>query len=159
MNQEPCQMTVFDVCNYRNEQSLCLTTFCGHVGGSGRGSYGHVLDSSYNVIQSVAPSWKWGEQQVHLDMHEFNTVNNGSSALITSYSTIEKPTSFSDCSGKPNATHITTGIFTEIAMDGTNETLFAWNALDHIDPTETVLCPGRKTGSWGNSSVDGVDFL
>lgn len=153
------QMTVFDVCTYQNEPHICLTMFKGPVYGLGHGSFSRILDSAYNQVQTLAPSLTYRHKVVGQDLHEFNTVGNGSSALVSSYATVPLNHTFLNCPDGPTAQYIKTGLFSEVTTDGTNTTLFSWNALDHVDVNDTPLCPGEVTAHTGANSSDGFDFL
>ena len=150
------------VINYNDKPHFAFTSFQG-VRGGGTGSHGSgtfIYDDTYTKVQEVTTSGTWRNQSLTPDLHEFNIVDNGASALMTSYITIEENVTYPDCAGKTNFTttrFTKTGLFSEVTTDGTNTELFQWAASDHIDPTDTYVCPGDRmvgNGQFANSSFD-----
>ena len=160
----PAGMGAFNaqVCPYQGQPHFCFTQFEGPQGG-GQGAVGSmtkIYDNTYAVVQQVMPSGSWKDIKLTQDLHEFNMVgSNGDSAVMTSYITYTQNNSFPACPNSPSTAFIKTGLFSEIATDGTNKELFQWSALDYIDPTETVVCPGDKNAGAGMNQNDGFDFL
>jgi hypothetical protein len=152
-------MTVFDVCTYQDAPHICLTMFKGPVAGLGKGSFSRILDNTYSQVQAVSPSFAFQNRVINQDLHEFNPVGNGSSTLVSSYATIALNHTFSQCPGAPSVKYVKTGLFSEVSTDGANSTLFAWNALDHVDINDTPLCPGYVTAQTGMKPAEGFDFL
>lgn len=158
-------MTVFYRCDFRGAQHLCVTMFDGPRGGGvATGSFSRIIDSAYEEVLTIAPSYKYKGSNLTMDMHEFNLVSNGTSALLSSYVTIQRPTTFPNCRSFrqqtiPEAKYIKVGMFTEVSTDGKNSTLFVWNPIDHMDLEESLLCPGDFKGGSGRSHTDPFDFF
>ena len=150
------------VCPYQGKPHLCFTQFEGPQGG-GQGAVGslsHVYDNTYTSVQTVMPSGKWNNIMLTQDLHEFNMIGpNGESALMTSYITFEQNNTFPACLNAPSTAFIKTGLFSEVSTDGTNKELFQWSSLDHVDPTETFVCPGELNAGGGANQDDGFDYL
>ena len=79
------------------------------------------MDRSYQTIGQIQ-AFNGTE---NLDMHEFNLINNGTSALIIS----SVPTA-------RNGLNVLDNGFLEINV-ATGETIFEWSPLPHIELTET----------------------
>ncbi|MCJ1393156.1 hypothetical protein MMC18_006028 [Xylographa bjoerkii] len=150
------------VCYYKGTPHLCFTQFTGPVGGGpgGVGSYSAILDETYTQVAAVAPSGTFAGQDLTQDLHEFNVIGTaGASALLTSYITYAHNVTYPACPGSPETPFTKTGLFTEVSTDGLNTTLFQWNAIDHVDPTDTYVCPGDNNVGSGKSISDGFDFF
>ena len=78
---------------------------------------------------------------------------------MTSYITVAQNNTFPACANSPTTSFIKSGLFSEVATDGTNKELFQWSALDHLDPAETIVCPGQPNVGAGKVETDGFDFL
>lgn len=95
--------------------------------GFGRG-HGLILDSSYRVVNSVHS----GNGRTASDLHEFNVIGDGSTAILTIYNQVQADlTNFGITEGMG---WIIQGLFQEINI-ATGEILFEWNCLDHVDPS------------------------
>ena len=150
------------VCFYKGTPHLCFTQFTGPVGGGpgGLGSYSSIMDETYTQVQAVAPSGVFDGQDLTQDLHEFNVLGTaGASALLTSYVTFPHNVTYPACPGSPTTPFTKTGLFTEVSTDGSNTTLFQWNAIDYVDPTDTFVCPGEPNVGSGTTESDGFDFL
>lgn len=108
----------------------CISFFRGNRQDMHAVGNGIIMDNNYN-IQSVIGSQFAG---IVLDEHEFNVLDNGRTALITSY----RPRRY-DLS----EFGITTGVgwlldslFYELDLQ-TNKIIYSWSAMDHIDPSES----------------------
>jgi Arylsulfotransferase (ASST) len=149
----------FYVCQYQNQPHLCVTLFRGPVGGgTAQSSYNLIIDSTYTVVRAVAPSAQYNGATLTQDLHEFNVILPGISAVGTSYATVQHPVTLPACGGV-TPQYIKTGLFTDTTLDGLNTTLFQWNALDHVNVTDSYVCPGQPMVGSGNSSTDGFDFF
>jgi hypothetical protein len=154
------RITVFEGCQYQNAMHICVTFFNGQrTGGKALDSYSLILDDSYNKVQALAPSFEYQGVTLTQGLHEFHLVGDGSSALVSSMAAVRLPTVFEHCPGSANATFLQTSLFTEITTDGTNTTLFHWDALHYLNVTESVTCPGYPNTGRGEKLDDGVDFL
>ncbi|MCJ1283112.1 hypothetical protein MMC26_002439 [Xylographa opegraphella] len=150
------------VCYYKGTPHLCFTQFTGPVGGGpgGLGSYSVIMDHTYTQVVAVAPSGAFAGQNLTQDLHEFNVLGTaGASALLTSYVNFAHNVTYPACPGSPTTPFTKTGLFTEVSTDGLNTTLFQWNAIDHVDPTDTYVCPGDNNVGTGKNIGDGFDFF
>ncbi|MCJ1314946.1 hypothetical protein MMC15_000260 [Xylographa vitiligo] len=150
------------VCYYKGTPHLCFTQFTGPVGGGpgGLGSFSEIMDETYTQVVAVAPSGAFAGQDLTQDLHEFNVIGTaGASALVTSYVNFAHNVTYPACPGSPTTPFTKTGILTEVSTDGLNTTLFRWNAIDHVDPTDTYVCPGDFNVGTGTSIGDGFDFF
>jgi hypothetical protein len=120
-------------------------------------SHALIMDNSYQKIGAISPS-VYAIEQPALGFHESKLLDNSNSILLISYITISRPTVLPHC---PRSTveFITTGRFLETSTDGSNRTLFQWDALDYVEISETVVCPGDQKAGTGRSIRDGFDFL
>lgn len=123
-------------------------------------SFSQILDETYTQVMAVKPSGHFAGQTLTQDLHEFNVLGTaGASALLTSYVTFAHNVTYPACPGSPTTQYTKTGLLSEVSTDGLNTTLFQWNAIDHVDPTDTYVCPGDFNVGTGNTQSDGFDFL
>lgn len=97
------------------------------------------MNSSYATFNTI-----YADEDEPFNMHEFNLIHEGKSALRGSSHHRLYESSDSDESIQ-NANIDDTG-FRELDFATGNAT-FEWNALDHIDPSES-LAPNPSTGTW-----------
>ena len=149
------------VCNYEGTPHLCFTQFAGPVGGgAGVGSFSQILDNTYTTVQTLRPMGTYAGQELTQDLHEFNVLGaTGATALVTSYVTFAHNVTYPACPGSPTTPYTKNGLLSEISTDGKNTTIFQWSAIDHVDPTDTYVCPGDINVGGGTSISDGFDFL
>lgn len=86
------------------------------------------MDNTYTVVNTVCT----GSGQTSADMHEFNLINGGDSALMTIYMPVQH-----DLSGYGITTGqgwVLEGRFQEVNVT-TREVIFDWRSLDHVDPS------------------------
>lgn len=150
----------FRQCTYNESPHLCVIMFKGHEGDPAeRWSHSKIIDNTYKTVQTLSPSAAYNGRQLRQDLHEFNLLDHGQSALLTSYATVAHEVVFEHCEEKPLIKYITTGLFTETSTDGLNSTVFQWNALDHVDVLDTFVCPGQYRIRPGQTSREGTDYL
>ncbi|MCJ1403607.1 hypothetical protein MMC11_006830 [Xylographa trunciseda] len=150
------------VCYYKGTPHLSFTQFTGPIGGGpgGLGSFSTIMDETYTQVAAVAPSAAFNGQNLTQDLHEFNVIGTaGASALLTSYVNFAHNVTYPACPGSPTTPFTKTGLFTEVSTDGLNTTLFEWNAIDYVDPTDTYVCPGDNNVGTGENEGDGFDFF
>ena len=101
---------------------------------------GLILDNTLNIVHCVQSQGS----QLPLDMHEFNVVDNGASALISIYQPQQADLS---------ADGIASGLgwildcwFQDIDLR-TNEVLFEWSALGHVSPSHSTVAPNSTQAS------------
>ncbi|OQE45874.1 hypothetical protein PENCOP_c001G03545 [Penicillium coprophilum] len=129
-----------------------LQAFQGNMDSShGEGFGQHVLlDQSY---QHVATSTA-GNHRVS-SIHEFNVIR-GETALIEVFYTT--PVNLSAYGGNDSQTWLGNGIFQENDI-ATGELIFEWNALEHVDPSESLVTLGSTKANSGLSSAEAWDFF
>ena len=149
------------VCNYLGSSHLCFTQFQGPVGGGpSTASFSQILDKTYTTVRTMEPSGTFAGQRLSQDLHEFHVEGSeGQTALSTSYLTFQQQATFPGCPNSPTSNYTKNGLFSEITTDGTNTTVFQWSAVDHVDPTDSYVCPGDLGTGGGTSPTDGFDFL
>ncbi|KAK8248091.1 ASST-domain-containing protein [Phyllosticta capitalensis] len=142
----------FKPCKYQNEDHLCFfqgMTIQGYARGNDL-----ILDNSYTVVKSVQLG---GSGVTAADMHEFNLIEGGKSALITSY----KPTE-ADLGGfgiRNGVGYVLDGMFQDIDVQ-TGKMNFEWHSLDHVRLRATYVFPNSTdTGGTGTAPDDAWDYF
>ncbi|KAK5159162.1 hypothetical protein LTR04_005018 [Oleoguttula sp. CCFEE 6159] len=130
----------FKVCQYKGSDHLCL-----YIGNQQEG-YAHgvalILDSNYRVVQSV----QTGNNVRASDMHDFQLLNDGQSALLTAYQSVPADLSNRNITGGQG--WILEGVFQEVNVtDGS--IIFEWMSLNHVDPSASYVAP-NTTDTSGN---------
>lgn len=111
---------------------------------------GFFLNSSYELRQSLLIA----EDDSHSNQHEFNIVNNGRRALVTTHDTKELPASDLGLDGD---IWVRTDGFKEMNVQ-TGETVFEWATIEHVSLDESSLKnPGLKIDAF--SKRHGWDAL
>ncbi|MCJ1307949.1 hypothetical protein MMC25_001598 [Agyrium rufum] len=148
-----------EVCQYKGSPHFCFTQFTGDIGGGPGGvrSYSEVFDNTYTPVVRAAPKGTVLGQPLTQDLHEFNVKDGGDTALMTSYVTYAATVTYPACPGSPTTNFTKTGLFTELSLDGKNTTIFQWNAIEHIDPHDTYVCPGDTNVGTGANVGNGFD--
>ncbi|KGO75072.1 hypothetical protein PITC_047550 [Penicillium italicum] len=129
-----------------------LQAFQGTIDGAhGEGFGQHVLlDQSYqHVVTSTA-----GNHRVS-SIHEFNVIG-GETALIEVFYTT--PANLSAYGGNSSQQWLGNGIFQENDI-ATGELIFEWNALEHVDPSESLVTLGSTDVNNGLSSAQAWDYF
>ncbi|KAK4866423.1 hypothetical protein LT330_008355 [Penicillium expansum] len=129
-----------------------LQAFQGSMDGAhGEGFGQHVLlDQSYqHVVTSTA-----GNHRVS-SIHEFNVIG-GETALIEVFYTT--PANLSAYGGNSSQQWLGNGIFQENDI-ATGELIFEWNALEHVDPSESLVTLGSTDANSGLSSAQAWDYF
>ncbi|KAJ5385557.1 hypothetical protein N7517_003468 [Penicillium concentricum] len=129
-----------------------LQAFQGNMDTSHGEGYGqHVLlDQSYqHVVTSTA-----GNHRVS-SIHEFNIIQ-GETALIEVFYTT--PANLSAYGGNSSQQWVGNGIFQENHI-ATGELIFEWNALEHVDPSESLVTLGSTKANSGLSSAEAWDYF
>ncbi|EKG11204.1 Arylsulfotransferase [Macrophomina phaseolina MS6] len=127
------------VCTYNGEDHLCFMQG-NQMKGYARG-HGLILDKSYSIIKSVEVG---GSGIPSVDMHEFNVIDNGKSALVTAYMTI--PYDLADFGITTGVGYIQDGTFQEIEIE-TGKMLFEWRAIDHVPLNASYVLPNSSDTS------------
>ncbi|KAB8265283.1 MFS general substrate transporter [Aspergillus pseudonomiae] len=126
------------VCKYKGEDHLCF--FQGvQQNGYCRG-HGVIMNNQYRTVKTVLP----GGGMASSDMHEFLPINDGKTALLTVYQ--QRQFDMSLWNVKTGMGWLMESVFQEVDVE-TNEVLFEWKSLDHVDPTASYTYPGHTDTS------------
>ncbi|KAF4760038.1 hypothetical protein HAV15_006537 [Penicillium sp. str.  len=140
----------FHVTTYQGKP--VLQAFQGSIDGDhGEGFGQHVLlDQSYqHVVTSTAANHRVSS------IHEFNVID-GETALIEVFYTT--PANLSAYGGNSSQQWLGNGIFQENDI-ATGELIFEWNALEHVDPSESLVTLGSTDANSGLSSAQAWDYF
>lgn len=118
-----------------------------------------IIDQHYRPVRTIGAKATYAEEELQVDFHELKLVGTGSSVLMTSYTTVKRPTKVPDCPGSPEVPYISVSHFLETATDGSNTTLFLWSSLDHVPVSDTAVCPGDRMAGLGISNGTAFDYL
>lgn len=128
-----------------------LTFWEGNKGNGIGDGYGLAFDDTYRLVYKV-----WAQNiPVHSDLHEFAFTGNGT-ALVTGVDKLEANGSdFKMEWGVPDSFEVLNGIFQEIDLE-TNEVLFDWRALDHVNPMDSFEPRGSGWDAYHTNSIEKV---
>ncbi|CAI7608017.1 unnamed protein product [Penicillium glandicola] len=129
-----------------------LQSFQGSIDSSHGEGYGqHVLlDQSYqHVVTSTAANHRVSS------IHEFNVIQ-GETALIEVFYTT--PADLSAYGGNSSQRWLGNGIFQENDI-ATGDLIFEWNAVEHVDPSESQVPLGSTDSNSGLSSIQAWDYF
>jgi len=93
-----------------------------------------IIDSNYRTVATV----QTGGNVHPVDMHEFQLLNDGESALVMTYHTIPYDLTYWNVSS--GLGWLQEGVFQEILIE-TGEVLFEWFSSNHVDPTAGLVLP------------------
>ncbi|KAF9890323.1 hypothetical protein FE257_005989 [Aspergillus nanangensis] len=137
-NSGPGNAHGMHVCKFKGKDHLCF--FQGiQQNGYCRG-HGVIMDDQYRIVKTVTP----GGGMASSDMHEFMPINDGKTALMTVYQ--QRQFDMSLWNIKMGMGWLMESIFQEVDVE-TNEVLFEWKSLDHIDPSASYTYPGHTDTS------------
>jgi hypothetical protein len=158
----PREHQAFDaqVIKLNGKDYFAFTTFQGaRGGGAGSNESGTLIyDKTYSKVMEVTTNGTWKNISLTPDLHEFNVVDGGKSALMTSYITFPENVSYPEC-GNKSTMYTKTGLFSEVLLDGSNKQIFQWSASDHFDVHDSYVCPGDHLVGEGKELGDGFDFF
>lgn len=125
----------FHVCQFNGSTHLCL--FQGYqFHGYARGN-GLVLNTDYDIVASVQARG----DSVTIDQHEFRTLGESNSALVSVYR--QEAADLSHMGVVDRQGWIMDSLFQEINMtDGT--LVFEWSAAQHVDPAHSYVPPAAS---------------
>lgn len=127
-----------------------LTFWEGKKGGGVGDGYGLVYDDNYRLVYNVS-----APIQTHADLHEFALTGNGT-ALVTGVDKVmADTTSWSKWHGL-SSFRVLDALFQEIDLE-TNEVLFSWRALDHIDAMDSYERMAKDWDIFHMNSVQKVE--
>lgn len=123
---------VFGTRVQENHGKKYLTFWEGQKGEGIGDGYGLAFDETYRLVYKISAQ----NIQVHSDLHEFAFTGNGT-VLVTGVDKVTKRTGDLDPNWKtPSRFEVLDAIFQEIDLE-TNEVLFEWRALNHVNPMES----------------------
>lgn len=138
----------FHVCTYQGADHLCFSQMNQALGyGIGQAL---IVDSNYRVVNSVQTAGN----APNADMHEFQLINGGSSALVTSYQAI--PYDLSSYGISSGLGWLLQGVFQEIDV-ATGAVIFEWFSTNHVDISATQIKP-NSTDVSGNGLLPTTAF-
>lgn len=112
-----------------------------------------IIDNNYTAVKTV----KTGGSLPPTDQHEFNMLNGGKTALITSYGPVQYDLSSENITGGQG--WLLSPHFQEIDV-ATGDVLFTWTAADHVPITDSMVAPGSSDVSGdGKSYSTAWDYL
>lgn len=111
------------------------------------------MDNTYTVINTVHT----GNGATSADMHEFNVIGGGTSALMTMYMPVHHDLS---AIGITNGQGwIMEGCFQEVDTT-TKQIIFDWRSLGHVDPSLSFVNPNTTDVSGDGLTKDTAwDYL
>ncbi|PWY94717.1 MFS general substrate transporter [Aspergillus sclerotioniger CBS 115572] len=137
-NSGPGNAHGMHVCKYKGKDHLCF--FQGvQQNGYCRG-HGVIMDDHYRIVRTVVP----GGGMASSDMHEFMPINDGKTALMTVYQ--QRQFDMSPWNVKSGMGWVMESVFQEVDVE-TNEVLFEWKSLDHVDPSDGYTWPSHTDTS------------
>ncbi|KAJ0424776.1 ASST-domain-containing protein [Aspergillus carlsbadensis] len=132
-----------------------LTFWAGDKGDGIGDGYGLALDDTYRLAYRVSAQNLNG---VHADLHEFSLTGNGT-ALVTGVNRIRvRGDDFREIYGwdyplpEGLEIEILDGVVQEIDLE-TNEVLFDWRALEHVNPLDSYEPMGRLWDAYHVNSI------
>lgn len=144
---------VFGTRVQENKGKRYLTFWEGEKGyGIGDG-YGLAFDDTYRLRYKVSAQ----NMQVHSDLHEFAFSGNGT-ALVTGINSIRVLQSEFPQWDLPHSLSILDAVFQEIDLE-TNEVIFNWRALDHVNPLDSYEPIGSGWDAYHINSIEKVSGL
>ncbi|EKV09132.1 Guanylate cyclase activating protein 2 [Penicillium digitatum] len=129
-----------------------LQAFQGSIDGAHGEGFGQhlLLDQSYqHVVTSTA-----GNHRVS-SIHEFNVIQEETALIEVFYTT---PANLSAYGGNSSQLWLGNGMFQELEI-ATGELIFEWNALEHVDPSESLVTLGSTNANSGLSSAQAWDYF
>lgn len=144
----PNSVSNFMPIEYQGQKAISFFEGNVAVTGVGFGSY-RVIDNTYQTVK------KLGDKSSFLhDFHEF-TPSGPETAVLTTYRPVPYDLSNVD---KAMVDHgwVYECMIMEISTT-TDEVLFEWNSLDHIDIDESMVLEDLETS--GNSTMNGFDYM
>ncbi|OQE00152.1 hypothetical protein PENVUL_c057G03853 [Penicillium vulpinum] len=126
------------VCKYNGTDHLCF--FQGNQQKGYCRGHGIIMDKNYRIVRSVQP----GGGMASSDMHEFRPINDGRTALMTIYQ--QRQFDMTPWNIRTGLGWLMESVFQEVDVE-TNEVLFEWRSLDHVDPSLSYTWPSHTDTS------------
>ncbi|THV85390.1 hypothetical protein D6D02_08023 [Aureobasidium pullulans] len=141
----------FRPCEYRGQPHLCFTQV-NQQNGYGIGQ-GVIVDSDYKVVATV----QTGGNTEPADMHEFQLLNDGDTAILSAYQIVPFDLSYFNIT--TGLGWLSEGVFQEVNVT-TGEVLFEWFSTNHVDPSESQITPNSTdTGGDGFGPQTAFDYF
>ena len=142
---------VFGTRVQKNFGTPYLTFWEGEKGEGIGDGYGLAFDESYRLVYKV-----WAQNlRVHSDLHEFAFTGNGT-ALVTGVNKLFIQGKDYDSSwGVPYQLELLDAVFQELDLE-TNDVVFEWRALDHINPMESYEPRANGWDAYHMNSIEKV---
>ncbi|KAI9895004.1 MAG: hypothetical protein M1814_000226 [Vezdaea aestivalis] len=149
----PANAHDFSVCDYKGSTGDHMSyLIVNQENGFGQG-LGVIMDSHFRIVDTVKSSLGRGPA----DMHEFNVLPGGESAILIIYQPVQY-----DLSSYGIASTfgwVTAGIFQEIDIES-GKVIFEWKSTNHVDPSESRVKPGTTDISGdGKSKATPYDYF
>lgn len=144
---------LFIVTQYHDEDHILLWQGEFRAAGYGFGHY-LLLNSTYDVVANFTTQDLANDALA--DFHDAQ-IWDGDTATMTAYVVSQRD--LSEHNG-PSDGYIASGVFQEIDVES-NEVLFTWNSLDHVDPYDCYTDPGSTGDStdnpWDYFHINAID--
>lgn len=128
-----------------------LTFWAGNKGNGIGDGYGLAYDENYRLAYKV-----WAQNlKVKSDLHEFEFTGNGT-ALVTGVDKIQvRGSDYPEEWGLPDDFEMLNSLFQELDLE-TNEVVFEWRALDHVNPMDSFEPRGGGWDVYHTNSIEKV---
>lgn len=142
---------VFGTRVQKNHGKRYLTFWEGEKGNGIGDGYGLAFDESYRLVYKV-----WAQNlRVHSDLHEFAFTGNGT-ALVTGVNQLFiQGKDYDSAWGVPYQLELLDAVFQELDLE-TNDVVFEWRALDHINPMESYEPRANGWDAYHLNSIEKV---
>lgn len=141
----------FRPCQYQGATHICFSQI-NQQNGYGIGE-AVIADSNYKVVATA----QTGGNVEPADMHEFQLLNNGETAILSSYQIIPYDLSYFNIT--TGLGWLSEGVFQEVNVT-TGEVLFEWFSTNHVDPSESQITPNSSdTGGDGFGPQTAFDYF
>lgn len=141
----------FRSCEYKGAAHLCFNQV-NQQNGYGIGQ-GVIVDQNYKVVATV----QTGGNAEPVDMHEFQLLNDGETAIVSAYQIVPFDLSYFNIT--TGLGWLSEGVFQEVNVT-TGEVLFEWFSSNHVDPSESQITPNSTdTGGDGFGPLTAFDYF
>ncbi|KAH0022195.1 hypothetical protein KCU78_g5845, partial [Aureobasidium melanogenum] len=141
----------FRPCQYNDAPHLCFNQV-NQQNGYGIGQ-SIVVDQNYKVVATA----QTGGNVEPVDMHEFQLLNNGETAIVSSYQIVPYDLSYFNIT--TGLGWLSEGVFQEVNVT-TGEVLFEWFSTNHVDPSASQITPNSTdTGGDGFGPQTAFDYF
>ncbi|KAH0042657.1 hypothetical protein KCU96_g2819, partial [Aureobasidium melanogenum] len=141
----------FRPCQYNGAPHLCFNQV-NQQNGYGIGQ-SIIVDQNYKVVATA----QTGGNVEPVDMHEFQLLNNGETAIVSSYQIVPFDLSYFNIT--TGLGWLSEGVFQEVNVT-TGEVLFEWFSTNHVDPSASQITPNSTdTGGDGFGPQTAFDYF